>query len=530
MRRADRAKAATLATFGRRSLWISDSPQHSDPLTANGACHVKNNETPTLGDILLARKLVSETDIANAISRQKVHGGRLGENLVALEVISQQQLDTVLSARPKAPRSIEETGLSFGQLLKLLIKAAYSADLRTPSQFRDSLMLPSGLIIKIIEKATSQNLLSADGTAVGKETAEVSYSLSEAGRRYAMEVFEQNGYVGPVPVDLNGYQQQIVAQKITNERIDQVRIAQAFRDLTIDEAFIQSIGPGINSGRCILLYGSPGNGKTSLAERIGELFEDTIYVPYAVCIDGEIMKVYDPSMHREVGKKDQTLEGSAIREDFDKRWVPCRRPVVLVGGELTLQMLDLEFNSVSKFYEAPIHLKAFGGTFIIDDFGRQFVKPTDLLNRWIVPLESRIDFMKLHSGKTFSVPFDELIIFATNLSPGDLMDPAFLRRIPYKLETRAPTTSVFRTIFERVCENTGLSLTDEIFRFVIDEVTNRYGMELAAYQPKFITDHIINACKFKGLPPQFFLDEVRTALRHLCIEDRDKLRNVADAA
>jgi hypothetical protein len=201
-----------------------------------------------------------------------------------------------------------------------------------------------------------------------------------------------------------------------------------------------------------------------------------------------------------------------------------------VGGELTLQMLDLEFDSVSKFYEAPIHIKAFGGTFIIDDFGRQFVKPTDLLNRWIVPLESRIDFMKLHSGKTFSVPFDELIIFATNLSPADLMDPAFLRRIPYKLQTLAPTASVFRAIFERVCDNTGLDLTDEIVRFVVDEVTNRYGMELAAYQPKFITEHIINACKFKDLPPQFFLDEVRTALRHLCVEDRDKLRNVADAA
>lgn len=499
-------------------------------MIANGACRVKDNESSTLGEILLARKLVSESDIANAISRQKVRGGRLGENLVALGVISQQQLNTVLSAKPKAPRSIEDTGLSFERLLKLLIKAAYSADLRTASQFRDFLMLPSSLIIKIIEKATSQNLLSAQGTAAGKGTAEVSYSLSEAGRRYAMEIFEQNGYVGPVPVDLKAYQQQIIAQKITNERIDQQRIAQAFSDLIIDETFIQNIGPGINSGRCILLYGSSGNGKSSLAERIGGLFEDTIYVPHAVSIDGDIMKVYDPSIHREVRNENLVLEKNAIREDFDKRWVPCRRPVVLVGGELTLQMLDLEFNSVSKFYEAPIHIKAFGGTFIIDDFGRQFVKPTDLLNRWIVPLESRIDFMKLHSGKTFSVPFDELIIFATNLSPADLMDPAFLRRIPYKLQTLAPTTSVFRAIFERVCDNTGLDLTDEIVRFVVDEVTNRYGMELAAYQPKFITEHIINACKFKGLPPQFFLDEVRTALRHLCVEDRDKLRNVADAA
>ena len=190
-------------------------------------------------------------------------------------------------------------------------------------------------------------------------------------------------------------------------------------------------------------------------------------------------------------------------------------------------MLDLEFNAYSKFYEAPIHLKALGGTFIIDDFGRQFVKPTDLLNRWIVPLESRIDFMKLHSGKTFSVPFDELVIFATNMAPADLMDPAFLRRIPYKLETLGPNASDFKAIFERVAEGYGLALSEETYRFVVDEITTRHGMELAAYQPKFICEHVINACKFKTQQPAFSEEEVRKALGHLCVKDSDKLRNLA---
>ena len=491
---------------------------------------MRNDEASKLGEILLARNLVSESDIANAVARQQVHGGLLGENLIALGVITQQQLSAVLSAKPKSPRSIEDTGLPLGQLMKLLLKTIYAADLRTASQMRDYLKLPSGLIMKLIEKATNQNLLSAQGNAGFEDASEVAYSLSEAGRRYAMEIYAQNGYIGPAPVDLKAYQRQVMAQKITNERVDHGRIVKAFSDLTIDEAFVQNIGPGINSGKCILLYGPPGNGKTSLAERIGGMFEDTIYVPHAVSIDGEIVKVYDPRVHREVKNGNSERGRSAIREDFDHRWVPCRRPIIMVGGELTLEMLDLEFNAISKFYEAPIHLKAFGGTFIIDDFGRQFVKPTDLLNRWIVPLESRVDFMKLHSGKTFSVPFDELIIFATNLSPSDLMDPAFLRRIPYKLQTQGPTTAVFHTIFKSVANKYGLELCDDIFRFVVDEVKNRYGMELAAYQPKFITEHIINACKFKGMAPQYCLDEVRTALKHLCVEDSEKLRNVADAA
>ena len=486
-----------------------------------------------LGGILLAKGLVTEADIHAAVKHQRQHGGLLGQNLVALGAITQQQLEAVLNSQPRVPRTVEETGLSMAQLLKMLLKNTYAADLRSASEMRDSLGLPFNVVIRLVTEATEQKMMVALGQAPGAAAGEMTYGLSELGRAVAKEAMEQNGYIGPAPVSLTAYQQRIIAQKISNERIDQAQVEAAFSDLIVTDQFIENVGPAINSGRSILLYGPPGNGKTSLAERIGALFEGTIYVPHAVDIDGDIIKIFDPSLHKPVAPGQDgrpAAPSGVILEDVDNRWVPCKRPLVIVGGELTLQMLDLEFNAVSKFYEAPIHLKALGGTFLIDDFGRQLVKPTDLLNRWIVPLESRVDYMKLHSGRTFSVPFDELIIFATNLDPADLMDRAFLRRIPYKLETVGPSEEVFRRIFRMVSQKYGMEPTDEILDFVIDEITNVFGEDLAGYQPKFICEHVVSACKYKGETATFTLEEVRKGMGHLLVRDTDKLKNMAHAA
>jgi hypothetical protein len=191
------------------------------------------------------------------------------------------------------------------------------------------------------------------------------------------------------------------------------------------------------------------------------------------------------------------------RESYDARWVPCRRPFVIVGGELTLDMLDLRYDATGNFYEAPLHVKALGGCFLIDDFGRQLVSPTNLLNRWIVPLESRVDFLKLHTGKSFSIPFEELIIFSTNLEPEDLMDPAFLRRLPYKIEVGSPTLELYRRIFQRECEKQGLTMPEDMFQTIVHRIRVDKGLDFAAYQPRFIVDQVIATCKFLGLPLHF---------------------------
>ncbi|MDG1708075.1 MAG: hypothetical protein P8H03_04900 [Emcibacteraceae bacterium] len=278
--------------------------------------------------------------------------------------------------------------------------------------------------------------------------------------------------------------EQVREQAIGGERVSPEDIEKAFSDIVVPDEFTRQLGPAVNSGMSILIYGPAGNGKTTVAEKVAHIFESVIYIPHAIEVNGSIIKVFDSAVHHSVEVEDPDSERRKLfREMVDKRYVPCKRPVIITGGELNMEMLDLKYNEVSKFYEAPLHIKALNGTFIIDDFGRQQVSPEQLLNRWIVPLQSRIDFLKLHSGKSFELPFDELVIFSTNLSPNDLMDPAFLRRIPYKLETKDPSVEAFRAIYEAVSSNAGLELTDEIFAFTVNHIIEVSGKTLAAYQP-----------------------------------------------
>ncbi len=487
-----------------------------------------------LGDILIASGLASEADIQEAVQHQKKHGGRLGDALISMGVVSERELESVIQAKPNAPRSIKETDVSGSQLLKYMIKAIHVGGLETSSEVKDVLKLPSVIINRLIDEAIDRGYVTVLGSKAGGMSREQRYVLSQAGQFWAKELLLESQYVGPAPVSLRAMQERISRQRITNERVSRSRMENMLSGLVISTDFVDRLGPAINSGRCILLYGPPGNGKTSVAERIGRMFSGVIYVPYCVEIDGQIMKVYDPSIHEAVDSSDPrpqiSIRQSVIEEDFDQRWVPCRRPVVVVGGELTLDMLDLDFNSLAKYYEAPLHVKALGGTFIVDDFGRQFVKPTDMLNRWIVPLESRVDFLKLHTGKTFTIPFDELVIFSTNLAPRDLMDPAFLRRIPYKLKTIGPTVESFKTIFEHVSEERGLALDEEMFHFVLNEIRERSSGGLACYQPKFIAEQVLAACKYQGIEPAYRRDLVCDALSNLYVADKDKDETLAAAA
>jgi hypothetical protein len=282
---------------------------------------------------------------------------------------------------------------------------------------------------------------------------------------------------------------------------------------------MEQAGPALNSGRAMLLYGPPGNGKTTVAQRFASVFSDVIYVPYSVIVEGQIIRVHDPSIHFPLETTDIEDENAFTvvkAQTYDARWVPCQRPFVITGGELTLEMLDLRYDTTGHYYEAPLHVKALGGCFLIDDFGRQIVSPTNLLNRWIVPLESKVDYLKLHTGKTFSIPFEELVIFSTNLEPEDLMDPAFLRRLPYKIEVGPPSRENYRRIFEGECKKQSVEMSDEIFDKIVHTVTVDKGLELAAYHPRFIVDQVIATCRFMREPPHFeprFIDYAIDNLR-----------------
>jgi hypothetical protein len=483
-----------------------------------------------LGDLLVQANLVTIEQVSEALEMQAHHGGRLGEHLVAMRAIDQESLEAFLHRMPSEPANIAETRIDETELLGLLMKLIYTGRLESVRQFVDAIKLPYHVVLELVQMAVDRQLLRTLGSRDSHSLAEMSYAFTEEGRRWALDALQQSRYSGPAPVTLEEFNDRVYLQKITNELVTFDRIREAIKDLTFEDRIIEQSGPALNSGRAILLYGPPGNGKTSVALRFASVFDDVIYVPYAIMVEGQIMRMFDPSLHTPLDptslSERDTL--SLVRgEECDARWVACRRPFVVTGGELTLEMLDLRFNATSNFYEAPLHVKALGGCFIIDDFGRQLVSPTNLLNRWIVPLESRVDYLKLHTGKSFSIPFEELVMFSTNLDPEDLMDPAFLRRLPYKIEIGSPSVELYERIFAKECQRHGLSLSPETFDLIVHKITVEKGLDLAAYQPKFIVDQVVSTCRFMGQEPHFEPRFIDYAIDNLRVRRHDEAKPAA---
>jgi len=397
---------------------------------------------------------------------------------------------------PRSPETLEETGLTQDEIERLILKYLLAKGTQTGRQICKQIQLPFGIVDLILKRAKQDQLVAYGGTA---EMGDYEFTITELGRERARRFTQECTYFGSAPVCFKDYLQAMAAQSIAKQEATEADLKAAFSDLIINPKMLDRLGPAVNSGRGMFLFGEAGNGKTSIAERITKAFGSTIWVPRCLGIDGDIIRIFDPGLHEEV-TQEHNSESLFDLSGVDQRWVQIVRPTVIAGGELTMKELEITQNPQTKICEAPLQLKSNCGTFVIDDFGRQRMPVDELLNRWIVPLEKRYDFLNLPSGKKIQVPFDQLIIFSTNLEPKDLVDAAFLRRIPYKIEAMDPSPEEFRALFELMAPMMGFQFEETAYQYLIDNHYTAVKRPFRACQPRDLLLQVKNFCVYKQTP------------------------------
>ena len=426
---------------------------------------------------------------------------------------------------PTPPRSIADAGISPVMMRDILLKTMFRMNIDLVSTIARVICLPTSLTQELVDGARTQRLLEATGTLHATSGNEMGYQLTEAGKSRALDALAQSEYYGAMPIPLAAYGEQMKRQSVRNMKLNRTELMKGMGHLILPPDLIDNLGPAVTSGRSILMYGPPGNGKSSISNGIRAALADKIYIPRAIEYSGQVITVYDPIVHS--AAEESVDDPNSLRRNanrFDNRYVFCERPSVVTGGELTLDMLDLKYNPVARTYQAPLQLKSSGGIFIVDDLGRQSEPPQKLVNRWIVPLEENRDILSLQSGEKFTVPFDTLVIFSTNFHPNAIFDGAALRRIFFKIKIDGPDQDNFLKIFAMVARKKKMQLDEATLLHLLKVKYPTINNNFANYQPVFLIDQMIAICEFEGLPYQMTPDLVDRAWSNMFVREENIAR------
>ncbi len=427
-----------------------------------------------------------------------------------------------IALAPIEPTTLAETGISKVFAREIFIKTIFRKNIELASEMAKELCVTVPIIMELIQTCRAQNLLETLGNDEGAMSSEMRYQMTETGKARALQALQQSEYFGPLPVPMADFEKQVERQTIRNVGITKGKLEDAMNHLIIPDGLLDQIGPAVNSGKSILMYGPPGNGKSSISNGIRAAMGDKIFMPRVLEYAGQVISVYDPIIH--TSATDAQDDVNSLRRtggDFDKRYVQCDRPSVITGGELCLDMLELKYNPNSKTYQAPLQLKAAGGVFIVDDLGRQAESPQALINRWIVPMEGGEDILSLQSGEKFTVPFDTLVIFSTNFHPNKIFDGAALRRIYFKILIESPSREDMLQIYMLVAKAKKFALDKDALVYLFGTKYAEVDHKYAAYQAPFLIDQMKSICEYQGLPRVMTPDLIDHAWSNMFVEDSD---------